>query len=310
MCNQSSQLSNGHFSGTLHNNEANRERGGSGFNPLSHIYCPEQNLFHDDAVGLNFEHAMNGTAKDADICMFTPRLDHCSILRHTDSSACIVHNARDSSWNMDSKMSYTFSGEHYVDLVFKVTPREDRFPLGYVAFMWASYMNRAVDRRIHFWGYDGNKEGWATFGENIEDGFETGTIAYRDLDPLPYEAGTKTLNIIEHPTKKFVLPFYYGLTHGSECDDSHDITMVYVMIFDQKESIRFAMWNFIKNAEGVPDTHSPAWDWQYAIRKPQIDKEYGYRARVIYKAFAGRDDVKAEYENWINVIDNENHLCT
>lgn len=121
MCNQSVQLSNGHFSGTLHNNESNRKRQGSGFNPLSHICCPEQNIFHDDAVGLNFEHIMNGTAEDADICMFTPCSDPCSIFSHTDSSACIVHNARDSSWNMDSKMSYTFSGEHSIDLVFRVT---------------------------------------------------------------------------------------------------------------------------------------------------------------------------------------------
>ena len=80
-------------------------------------------------------------------------------------------------------------------------------------------------------------------------------------------------------------------------------------MFDQRESILFAMLNFTENAEGIPDTHSPAWDWQYVIRKPQIDKEYGYRARAIYKAFAGRDNVKAKYENWINVIDSEDHLC-
>ena len=71
MCNQSIQLSNRHFLGGLHDNEANRKRQGSGFNPLSHISCPDQNIFYDDAVGLNFEHVMNGAAKDADICMFT-----------------------------------------------------------------------------------------------------------------------------------------------------------------------------------------------------------------------------------------------
>ncbi len=76
-------------------------------------------------------------------------------------------------------------------------------------------------------------------------------------------------------------------------------------MFDQRESIRFAMWNFIKNTQGVLDTHCPAWDWQYAIRKPQINKEYGYRARVIYKPFAGKDVVKTEYENWVSVIDSE-----
>ena len=202
-------------------------------------------------------------------------------------------------------MSYTFSGEHYIDLVFKVNPREDRFPLGYVAFMWASYMNRAIDRRIHFWGYDGDEEGWVTFGESTDNGFETGTIACCGISHLPYEEGAKTLNIIEHPNKKFILPFYYGLMHGSGRDDRQDNTMVYIMMFDQRESIRFAMWNFIKNTRGVPDTHCPAWDWQYVIRKPQINEEYSYCARVIYKSFAGRDDVKAEYESWVSGLNSQ-----
>ena len=48
----------------------------------------------------------------------------------------------------------------------------------------------------------------------------------------------------------------------------------------------------------MPDTHSPAWDWQFVIREPEIDKEYGYRARVVYKPFSGRKEVREEYVNW------------
>ena len=302
---QSIQLGNGYFTGTLHNNAANRAKQGAGFNPLSHVAFREQNIFRDDAVGLNFEHVMNGAVKDAGICMFTPRLDTCSILRHGDFSASIVHDAQESSWNIDSEMRYAFSGENCIDLIFKVTPREDRFPLGYIAFMWASYMNSAIDRRIHFWGRDGQQERWVTFGEETAEDFERGTIACSGVRDLAYENGTKTLNIIEHPDKKFVLPFYYGLVNGSGREDSQDDPMVYIMMFDQRESIRFAMWNFIENAQGVPDTHCPAWDWQYVIRNPQIDQEYGYRARVIYKPFAGRADVKTEYENWVAGMDSE-----
>ena len=168
--------------------------------------------------------------------------------------------------------------------------------------MWASYMRRTVDRRIYFLGRDNRDEGWLAFGENTSDGFETGTVACHGVAHLPYEHGSQTLNIIEHPSKKFMLPFYYGLVHGSGCVDNPDDTMVYIMMFDQKESIRFAMWNFIKNAGGMPDTHSPAWDWQYVIKQPKINQAYGYRARVVYKPFAGRDDVLAEYENWVRMI--------
>jgi hypothetical protein len=306
MVNRSIQLSNGHFSGLLHDNEANKHRAGAGFNPLTHRRYPTQNLYRDDAVGLNFEHIFNGTEADADICMFTPRRDACEVIEHSESSASIVHHAQDSEWNIESEMRYTFSSESCIDLQFTVIPRENRFPLGYVAFMWASYMNHTVDRRIYFWGREGQKERWVTFGESLETGFETGTIAYCDVSPLPYEQATKTLNIIEHPTEKFVYPFYYGLVHGSGGVDNPDDTMVYIMMFDQKAPIRFAMWNFIKDSAGKPDTHSPAWDWQYVIHQPQIDQEYGYRARVVYKPFKGRDDVMAEYENWQRVLMEEN----
>jgi hypothetical protein len=293
---QSFHMNNGYFSGIIHDNESNKKRQGSGFNPLTHILYPTQNIYRDEDVGLNFEHIMNGTAADAAISMFTPRRDICSVIQRTDSSASIIHPAKHSSWNMDSEIRYQFSGKYSIDLEFRVTLRENKFPLGYVAFMWASYMHCALDRRIYFIG---SNEEWLAFGENTNNGFETGTIGYSGADHLPYEDGSKTLNVIEHPQKKFIFPFYYGLVHGSGRVDNPGDTMVYIMMFDQKEPIRFAMWNFAKNSEGRPDTHSPAWDWQYVIWEPQINKEYRYRARIIYKPYAGRDDIKEEYENWI-----------
>ena len=65
-------LSGGSFRGLLLDNEANADRQGSGFNPLCHLRYPDQNLYRDAAVGLNFEHIMNGAAADAARSMFTP----------------------------------------------------------------------------------------------------------------------------------------------------------------------------------------------------------------------------------------------
>jgi hypothetical protein len=297
---RSIQIGNGYFQGTLHDNRANQKRQGAGFNPLTYYLYPRQNIFRDDAVGLNFEHIMNGSAADAAISMFTPRKDNCTVEKINDSSAVIVHKAKDSSWHVESEMTYTLTGENCIDLQFRVILSENKFLLGYIAFMWASYMNCTVDRRLHFRGKDGTEEGWLAFGEDTEKGFETGTIAYSESAALPYEAGAKVLNIIENPQKKFTLPFYYGLVHGSGLEQSVQDTMVYIVMFDQTDPIRFAMWNFFTDADGRPDTHSPAWDWQYIIRNPQIDQKYGYRARIIYKPYRGRDDIKIEYEKWEN----------
>ena len=288
----------GEFSGTILDNAANADREGAGFNPLRHRLYPQQNIYRDDAVGLNFEHIINGTARDQEICCFTPRRDRCSLVRRAETCFSICHEAADSTWDIESEMRYTFPGGPCIDLEFSAILKSERFPLGYVDFMWASYMNRTRERRIHFYGMEGEREGWVSFGDDTDEGFETGTVSHHGVEDLPYEEGAATLNILEHPEKKFILPLYYGLVDGDGEPATTEDTMAYIMMFDQRTPIRFAMWNFIQDAEGKPDPHSPAWDWQYAIRSPEIGKRYGYRARVVYKPFEGREDVEREYRKW------------
>ena len=129
-------------------------------------------------------------------------------------------------------------GPDWVDMEFTARLTDASCaPLGYVAFMWASYMNRTRGRAIHFYGTCDGEEGWVRFGEDLPDGgFETGTVAHASVDPLPHEEGAQTLNIVEDPRKRFLLPFYYGLAESG---------MVYAMMFDQEAPIRFALWNFI-----------------------------------------------------------------
>ena len=60
--------------------------------------------------------------------------------------------------------------------------------------------------------------------------------------------------------KKFIIPFYYGLIDVG-CDRKMiSDRLIYLVLFDQTDPIRFAMWNFFTDKFGNPDTHSPAWD--------------------------------------------------
>ena len=105
---------------------------------------------------------------------------------------------------------------------------------------------------------------------------------------------------------------YYGIV-----DDDHDLNttddrLLYRVLFDQTEPILFAMWNFIKNEAGDPDPHSPAWDWQYVIRDPEVGKRYSYRAPLVVKPFKGTEQIWKEYRAWgrylgIELPDRENH---
>jgi len=294
---RSAEVGNAWFSGRVHDNVSNRDHQGSGFRPLAYHRWPEQNLFRDDAVGLNFEHVFNGTAADRDLAMFTPRWDACRLIVEAPDRVTLHWPAADSSWDLDCWQTYQLV-EDGVEITFRAVPRSARYPMGYVAMMWASYMNRSRARTIHFYGEADGVPGWQEFGVDLPEGIETGTVAFAGAPPLPHEEGAQLLNLVEHPTKKFLLPFYYGLVDGDGDLGTEDDTMAYVMMFDQKESIRFALWNFIRDADGKPDPHSPAWDWQFVIHNPQPNESYQYRARVAYVPYEGRDAVRARYEAW------------
>lgn len=293
-------LTNAQLSGWLLDNVGNAGRDGGGFNLLTHVKYPEKSFYRDTMVGLNFEHIFNGAAADEAISMFTPRKDLNRLHVTSPRTATLHWPAEDSAWAIDCTMTYTFVEPDAIDMEFSATPQQEKWPQGYLAFMWASYMNRTVERPIHFWGTDGTTEGWMSFGEETkeEPGFEVGTVPFQGVAPLPYEEGSKTLNIIEHPTKRFSLPFYYGLLDGDHNLATTDDRLAYILMFDQTETIRFALWNFIKDEDGKADPRSPAWDWQYVIRDPQVGQTYGYRMRVIVMPFTSQEEILARYRAW------------
>jgi hypothetical protein len=268
---------------------------GAALAPLCHTSFAEHSLYASG--GLNFEHIFNGTRADEKISWFTPRTDTHRVDAKSDATAFVVHDMADSSWAAESRMTFTLS-EDAVDMQFRICFHEQRFPLGWIGLMWASYMARARERRIHFYGERDGVEGWTSLGDDTDDGFETGTVAAVTAPDLPYEEGAALLNVVENPRKRFTYPVYYGLADGDGDLATDDDTMAYTMMFDQTEAIRFAMWNFIQDDSGRPDPHSPAWDWQFVIREPEMHHWYGYRARLEYTPFVDAGDVLDRYHRW------------
>ena len=287
-------LSGSGFEGVLLDNTANRRRQGSGFNPLCSLRFPGKNLFRDDAVGLNFEHVFNGMRADRKKSMFTPRKNPCVLLTGAADSAALHWPAKGSTWGLDCRMTYSLTEPDAIDLSFEATPTRRRFGMGYAVLMWAGYMNCARDRRIYFMG----KEGWDSFGNDLDGGFEKGTVAACGAPVLPFQEGAQTVNLFETPSKRFRLPFFYGLLDGDHDPATTDDTLAYIVMFDQCENIRFALWNFMIDTAGKPDTHSPAWDWQFVIRAPKAGETYRYRARVLIMPFRGPEAVCEEYLRW------------
>ena len=292
------EVDNTSFAGILHDNVSNQHRQGSGLNPLVHQSNSKWNLFRDDAVGWNFEHIFNGAKAQHSLSMFTPRKDECRLSQLEKDRYELRWPAEQSQWGMESAMIYDFSKANQVDLHFECKPTIDLFPQGYFAMMWASYMQNALDRRMHFWGKKRKEIGWHVFGEGKGSDLEVGTLSHEAAANLPYEEGAQTLNLIENTEKHFILPFYYGILDQDLNPSTKEDQLLYLVLFDQTTSIRFAMWNFFKNEDNQPDTHSPAWDWQYVVRNPQPGMVYGYHARVVIEPFKSRDQIWTIYSKW------------
>lgn len=291
------RLSSDTLTGSVLDNIANAHRQGSGFNPLC-LMGQERNLFNDGAVGLNFEHIFDGCRENDQRAMFTPRTDPMHLQAVDQRTTRLIWPRETSSWDIGCSLTYCLDpSSPAVDMQFEAQMGDTVFSNGWCAMMWASYMHDTRDRTIHFIGQEEGEELWMSFGDEAGGRIETGTIGYRGSEPLSYESGCQTLNVIEHPTKRFAYPFYYGLMDYPHPDEP-DLPMAYLMMFDQAESIRFAMWNFICGPDGLPDTRHPAWDWQFVIRDPIPERIYGYRARVELLPFRGQDEVLKRYRAW------------
>lgn len=293
---ESVHLFNADFTGDLF---VNQGQAMSGFRYLASTATPWRTLF--STAGLNFEHVFNGVAADNYRNTFTPRVDPCYLVAHSETSdaasaASLVWPSASSSWNMDCQMDFVLSGGNSIDITFQATPRQDHFGLGYAGFMWASYMAGAKSRDLYFFGTrDQHDLALIRFGREYPNGprGEVGVIGYRGAPPLPFEPDSRSLDIRENEHFKFVLPFFYGLMDldGNACTE--DSPMAFMMMFDQAEPVRFTLWNWSSN------THGPAWDWNYIARHPKVGETCGYAARVVYKPNVNEMDLLREYVRWV-----------
>jgi hypothetical protein len=73
--------------------------------------------------------------------------------------------------------------------------------------------------------------------------------------------------------------------------------MVFQLMFDrshtEEDEIRFSLFKF-----KLPRFPRPAWDFQYVLRKLARGKQYGFKARLVWKKFVRPEDCLKEYETW------------
>ena len=96
------------------------------------------------------------------------------------------------------------------------------------------------------------------------------------------------LNSWSYDYPRFTQPFYYGRS-----GQGMTLILMFDRMYGEEDEIRFSLFKF-----KLPQHPRPAWDWQYVIHKVEADREYGFRARAVWKKFVSAEDCQAEYDRW------------
>lgn len=258
--------------------------GYNGLWSLVHKSQPE-NLFVPAVAGLNFEHIFDGDKQDSDgsgKVFFEPR--HAPMtFRKLSATAAELHQPPTPNFHLESWTRFEVVAPHYVDMSFRCTPRQHVFTHGYIGLFWASYINAPEDKSIYFHG-GGLWHQLCTQQHNDES-----TVRHRDDKlELKFSSGLRNALFRNLSPLRFDEPFYYGLFRGH----------TYILMFERPQGIRFTHSPSGGGVNKEKQSTNPAWDFQYLLPQYEVNKEYSFRARVVYRERCDRDEVLREVERW------------
>ncbi len=246
-------------------------------------------------VGINFEHIISDHADEHNA--FSPRMGLFPITALGDGrSVILTRKAEEDPWKVSSTLKYTVTEPHYIDIDFRCTPHDkSRFDQrGYALFFFCNYMNDVIDPALHFRGVESatGEEKWIAVdaSDDSHPDWNTGGTWRNVAAPaIEYDATHNfKLNSWSYEWPRYTKPFYYGLM---------DKGMVYIVMFDRAhtpiDEIRLSLFKF--KLKKVP---RPAWDFEYVVHQVVEGREYGYKARVVFKKYISPEDCLNEYERW------------
>src|SRR5262249_9693490 len=102
-----------------------------------------------------------------------------------------------------------------------------------------------------------------------------GPTLFRSLSPLRFDE-----------------PFFYGLFRDH----------VFVLMFAAPDGIRFSHHPAGGGMTVKRQTTNPAWDWQFIIPKYEVNRAYGFRARVAYRPRCDRGEILREVAAWRKTV--------
>ncbi len=276
----------GDLTATFIDNSALGEFHRAGYNGIAELKHTAQDstLFVPFYAGFNLEHVFGGDRLDP---LFEPRKNSMHI-RKTDEHAIELHQEKLPFSHVESTTTFRMTPPYYIDVEVRyIIHDETFFPHGYAGLYWASYINKPADKGINFYGLkNGSKHMEWIRAYSPEHGVASTHIAEDDRFVM-YNALDFNVTLASHYSDfRYAKPFYYGRFHN----------MVFAYLFDVPEG---QILRFAQSPTGGGETN-PAWDFYILNPDFKVGKEYSFKVRLVYKPFAGNEDIAREYDRWIS----------
>lgn len=283
----------GDLTAVVGDNEAKdgHRAGYNGLWALTHRTEP-RSVFVPAVAGMNLEHVFDGETVDPKgetKIFFEPRNAKMTFRKVSDAAA-ELHQPPTPTFKLESWTTFTFRAPDAIDFAFRCRATQHVFKRGYIGLFWASYINAPEDKSMYFRG----RAGWQQHCTPAHDVLSTVVHQANKFD-LTFAEGHRDCLYKNFSPLRFDAPFFYGL-FGKH---------IFVLMFDRAEGVRFTHSPSGGGHNAEAQTTNPAWDFQYIIPKYDVMKDYGFRARLIYRERCPRADVLKEYEAWRKELDGK-----
>lgn len=248
-------------------------------------------LFVPPYCGMNFEFVAPMSADDP----LEPKNHPMELVVENGDRQLTLHQTPTPTHHVESWMTYRTSGPAHLDWTFKYRLHDaSAFPTGLAGFFFASYIHQPENKAIYLLSRDVyDSLMWDQFCTTFQ-GRECAVIwednPY-DVCFGPHDHGLYT----SRAPIRYAVPMFLG-RRGD---------MAFVLMFEEPHGVVICHGmgggGFVEDRS---DRH-PAWDFFLYTNDAATRSQGHWNGRLVYKKFAGRDDVLKEYQAFQRALGND-----
>ena len=281
-------LEQGNLKVTIGDNTATpvHRPGYNGIWDLTHSTLP-RSIFVPGIAGLNLEHSITGVALSNDDQFFEPRRAEMQ-LRELASGQLELYQPPTPHTHVESWTVFQCSGDSYLDMFFRCRIHGGPFPYDYLALFWASYINAPEDKSMYFLGtLDGKTEQWLQLCTQFHN--DQSTVRHRDdTFEMKFADDGRPALFKSFSPMRYTKPMFYGIIGD----------LFWGIMFDRHSGIRFTHSPSGGGFNQETQSSNPAWDFQFLIEQPELQREYGFRARSFLVPRCSRAELLRHFSRW------------